>query len=381
MLLCEILIGTEPKQVLRMHRHLFAVLSLMVFTSISFLFYYYGLFTVEKETFFNIASFFWAGVIFFTIAIRTGLNKRYYDPSLTVPQLLWSTTFLLVVTYLLNDWRGLTLMGYFGMLSFGYFKLRFREFLTVSLYAVLGYGLIILYIFTNQPERININLELLQLLAFSGTIVVMLYTGSSIDRLRQRTKKQTIDLQEALEINKRLATTDELTGLYNRRYFMDKLAMQKALSERNKADFVICYCDLDNFKRINDTFGHHPGDIVLQKFSQILKSLIREVDFAARFGGEEFVCLLVDTDLKNAKKITERIRISLANYNFNDIAPSLRATVSIGITNFKQFNTIQETLMNADNRMYLAKKLGRNKVIAVDEEELKAQIKSSNIVR
>jgi len=364
-----------------MHRHLFAVLSLMVFTSISFLFYYYGLFTVEKETFFNIASFFWAGVIFFTIAIRTGLNKRYYDPSLTVPQLLWSTTFLLVVTYLLNDWRGLTLMGYFGMLSFGYFKLRFREFLTVSLYAVLGYGLIILYIFINQPERININLELLQLLAFSGTIVVMLYTGSSIDRLRQRTKKQTIDLQEALEINKRLATTDELTGLYNRRYFMDKLAMQKALSERNKADFVICYCDLDNFKRINDTFGHHPGDIVLQKFSQILKSLIREVDFAARFGGEEFVCLLVDTDLKNAKKITERIRISLANYNFNDIAPSLRATVSIGITNFKQFNTIQETLMNADNRMYLAKKLGRNKVIAVDEEELKAQIKSSNIVR
>lgn len=381
MLLCEILIGTEPKQVLRMHRHLFAVLSLMVFTSISFLFYYYGLFTVEKETFFNIASFFWAGVIFFTIAIRTGLNKRYYDPSLTVPQLLWSTTFLLVVTYLLNDWRGLTLMGYFGMLSFGYFKLRFREFLTVSLYAVLGYGLIILYIFINQPERININLELLQLLAFSGTIVVMLYTGSSIDRLRQRTKKQTIDLQEALEINKRLATTDELTGLYNRRYFMDKLAMQKALSERNKADFVICYCDLDNFKRINDTFGHHTGDIVLQKFSQILKSLIREVDFAARFGGEEFVCLLVDTDLKNAKKITERIRISLANYNFNDIAPSLRATVSIGITNFKQFNTIQETLMNADNRMYLAKKLGRNKVIAVDEEELKAQIKSSNIVR
>ncbi|MBL4711285.1 MAG: GGDEF domain-containing protein [Gammaproteobacteria bacterium] len=208
----------------------------------------------------------------------------------------------------------------------------------------------------------------------------MLYTGSSIHELRERTKQQTIELQEALDVNKKLATTDELTGLYNRRYFMDKLAMQKALSERNKADFVICYCDLDNFKQINDTFGHHTGDIVLQKFSQILKSLIREVDFAARFGGEEFVCLLVDTDIKNAKKVTERIRISLANYNFNDIAPSLHATVSIGITNFKQFNTIQETLMNADNRMYLAKKYGRNKVIMADEAELKAQMKTAKVV-
>ncbi|MBL4711284.1 MAG: hypothetical protein JKX75_02075 [Gammaproteobacteria bacterium] len=166
MLIREILIGTDPKQVLRMHRHLFSVFALMAFTAVSFIFYYYDLYMVEKETLFNITSFFWAGVFLFTIAIRTGLNKKYYDPSLTVPQLLWSTTFLLVITYLLNDWRGLTLMGYFGMLSFGYFKLRFREFLTVSLFAILGYGLIILYIFINQPERIDINFELLQLLAF-----------------------------------------------------------------------------------------------------------------------------------------------------------------------------------------------------------------------
>ncbi len=148
---------------------------------------------------------------------------------------------------------------------------------------------------------------------------------------------------------------------------MEKLAQQKALSERNNSDFVICFCDLDRFKHTNDTFGHHTGDLVLQKFSEILKSSIREVDIAARFGGEEFVCLLVDTDLKNAEKITERIRATLAAYNFNDIAPSLNATVSIGIANFKQFNTIQETLMSADNRMYQAKDLGRNRVVSSDE--------------
>jgi len=122
------------------------------------------------------------------------------------------------------------------------------------------------------------------------------------------------------------------------------------------------------FKHINDTFGHQCGDVVLQKFSEILSASIREIDYAARFGGEEFVCLLVNTDIENAIKVTERIRDSLEHYNFNDIAPSLHATVSIGMSNFKQFNTLQETLMSADNRMYRAKKMGRNKVVFSDDE-------------
>lgn len=365
----SLLLGSDPKQSLRLFRHLSAAVSLLAFTIISFFFDYNNLYSVEKETFHNVLYFYWTGVFVFTLLIRTGLNKHYYDPSLTVPQMIWGTSFLLTITYLLNDWRGLMLMAYFGMLSFGYFKLRFREFLSVSLYAILGYGLIILYIFVYEQERININLELLQLLAFTTTITVMLYTGSSIHRLRERTKQQTIELKEALDINQRLATTDELTGLFNRRHFMEKLTQQKALSERNNSDFVICFCDLDRFKHTNDTFGHYTGDLVLQKFSEILKSSIREVDIAARFGGEEFVCLLVDTDLENAKKVTERIRATLETYNFNDIAPSLNATVSIGIANFKQFNTIQETLMCADNRMYQAKDLGRNRVVFSDESE------------
>lgn len=106
----------------------------------------------------------------------------------------------------------------------------------------------------------------------------------------------------------------------------------------------------------------------MQKFSEILLSSIREIDFAARLGGEEFVCLLVNTDIEKAVKVTERIRHSLATYNFNDISPSLCATVSIGVANFKQFNTLQETLTSADRRMYHAKKTGRNKVVSTDDE-------------
>ena len=352
-----------------MQRHLAAVFSLLVFTIIILFFYHNNLFSVDKSTFNSVLIFFWCGVAVFTIAFRTGLNELSPDPSLTVSQILWGTCFILTITYLLNEWRGLTLMAYFGMLSFGYFKLRFREFLSVALFAILGYTLIILYIFVFEPDRIQIKLELLQLLAFVSTIIVMLFTGSSIHQLREKTKKQKIELQEVVELNQRLATTDELTGLYNRRFFMEKLSQQKALSERDDSDFVLCFCDLDHFKSINDTFGHHTGDIVLQKFADILKSSIREIDYVARFGGEEFVCLLVNTDVDKAILVTERIRESIAGYNFSDIAPSLQSTVSIGMANFKEFNTIQETLMSADHRMYRAKQLGRNKVISSDEDD------------
>ncbi len=363
----EFLFSSDPKQSLRMLRHLAATLALLLFTSCSIFFLYCDLYSVQTSTFFSVLVFFWSGIFIFTLLIRSGVNKRYSDPSLTMPQLIWGTFFILTIVYLLNEWRGLMLMAFFGLLSFGFFKLKFREFLSIVLLAILGYALILLYLFIYEPARIEINFELMQLLAFTCSLGVMLYTGSAIHHLRDRTKRQYVDLQEALEINKKLATTDDLTGLYNRRYFMEELVQQKALSERNDSDFVICYCDLDHFKHINDTFGHHTGDIVLQKFSEILKASIREIDYAARFGGEEFVCLLVNTDIENALKVTERIRETLANYNFSDVAPSLNATVSIGIANFKQFNTLQETLMCADNRMYLAKNMGRNKVVYSDD--------------
>ena len=365
----DILLPAGSKQSLRMKRHLASVVSLIMFTLGCLSFYKNNLYYVDQQFLITIFAVFWLGVFAFTIIIRTGINQRFSDPSLTIPQMLWVTIFLLANFYMLNEGRSLILMCYFAILSFGFFKLRFREFLSVGLFVILGDILVILYLFVNEPERLDLEMEMIQLVVFTSTVFVMLYTGSAIHQLRQRSKKQYIDLQEAHEINKLLATTDELTGLYNRRYFMGKLAEQKALSERNGTDFVVFYCDLDHFKHINDTFGHHTGDIVLQKFAEILKASIREIDYAARFGGEEFVCLLVDTDITNARKVTERIRKSLADFNFNDIAPSLHATVSIGISNFKQYNTIQETLMSADNRMYRAKHLGRNRVIFSDELE------------
>ncbi len=355
-----ILLSQDPRQALRMQRHLAAFASILVFSLACLYFYFNGMLVINGLDIVNMFLVFWLGMFVFTLLIRTGLNEKFKDPSMTLAQVLWSTIFLLTIIYSLNTSRAVALMCYFAIFSFGFFKLSMREFATLAAVSILGYMFIIIYIYINEPLRIRLYTEILQLVAFSMTTIVMVYTGSAISKLRKVFRQRNLELAEALRLNTRLATTDDLTELYTRRYLMDMLANQKALSERDDSDFVVIYADLDHFKHINDSYGHHTGDIVLKKFSKILQSSIREIDYASRFGGEEFVVLLVNTDIEKAKAVAERIRQGIENYNFFDLAPGLKVTVSIGMANYKQYKSIQETLMTADNRMYKAKEQGRN---------------------
>ena len=360
----KMILTSDPAQALRISRHLMALLSLLAFSLACIYFDHRHLFDPNAIPLPTILAVFWTGLFGFTFLLRSGLNKKLEDPSMTMEQMTWASLFMLTVLYSLNELRGVILMSYFALLSFGYFRLSFRDFLSVALLMVLGYLLIIIYMFIYEYERMRTDEELIQLLAFTMTTFVMVYTGSAVSRLRVENMKHNIELAEALAMNTRLAVTDDLTGLYTRRYLMDKLTQQKAISEREGSDFVVCFADLDHFKQINDNYGHHAGDVVLKSFAEILRSSIREIDYASRFGGEEFLVLLVNTDLEQAANVAERIRLGIENHNFSDEAPGLGVSVSIGIANFRQYNSIQETLMSADDRMYRAKELGRNRIIA-----------------
>ena len=210
-------------------------------------------------------------------------------------QMIWCSLYILTLIYLLNDWRSIALIPYFAILSFGYFRLDFREFLAVTVFSVLGYLFVIILIQVNEPYRIELDKEMVQLLGFAMTCAVMVYTGSEVNKLRVGYRERNDQLAEALRLNTRLATTDDLTGLFTRRYLMNMLSNQKARSERDDSDFVILFADLDHFKHINDSFGHYIGDIVLKNFADIVRTSIREIDYASRFGGEEFAVLLVNT--------------------------------------------------------------------------------------
>lgn len=346
-----------------MSRHLAAMSAVMIYSMLYIYLYYKGYTRFSNDELLFFMSIFWAGNLIFTAIFATGLNKYFYDKSMSVLQLIWATIFSFIAIYFLNQLRDVILIFYFAMLSFGFFRFRVHQFIFCGSFAVAGYLFVIILLSINEPLRINFSHEILRFISFTVATLVIIYTGSAVSRLRDELRQKNTDLAEAVELNTRLATTDDLTGLYTRRYFMEVLDQQKALSERDSSDFVVCFADLDHFKHVNDSFGHHTGDIVLQKFSEIIRNSIREVDYAARFGGEEFVLLLVNSDIEQALNVTERIRQALEDYNFSDVAPALNVTVSIGLANFKQYNSLQETLMSADNRMYKAKEQGRNKVI------------------
>jgi len=358
-----LILSDDPRQALRMSRHLAALASILIYTSASVYFIYSDMLLDTQIRLLDVNLIFWGGLFSITFIIRSGINRRLPDPSMTMVQMIWCSLYLMFFIYLLNDWRSIAVMPYFGLLSFGYFRLDFKEFLVITLFSIFGYLFVIVYIYVNEPLRIHFENELVQLLGFTMTCMIMVYTGSAVNKLRVGFRERNEQLAEALRLNTRLATTDDLTGLFTRRYLMNMLSNQKALSERDDSDFVILFADLDHFKHINDSFGHYTGDVVLKNFADIIRTSIREIDYGSRFGGEEFVVLLVNTDIEQAKKIAERIRYGIEHFNFSDVAPGMYVTVSIGMANYKQYKSIQETLMTADNRMYKAKDQGRNRIV------------------
>lgn len=179
---------------------------------------------------------------------------------------------------------------------------------------------------------------------------------------------QEIDhIQKELKV---LASTDPLTKLYNRRYFGDISANIFNILKRDQKPLSIIMLDIDKFKKINDTYGHKVGDLVLVKLSELLKKSLRTSDIICRYGGEEFVVLLPKTDLQGATIVAENIRktveLSIIEVDNN----TLKFTISLGVSevNFEKEQSVEQPINRADDAMYIAKNSGRNKVAKQDSD-------------
>jgi diguanylate cyclase (GGDEF)-like protein len=160
-----------------------------------------------------------------------------------------------------------------------------------------------------------------------------------------------------------LALTDSLTGLHNRRNLFEVGRVEFARAHRMNRAFCCMMLDLDHFKQINDNYGHPIGDQVIKEFARRCKTSVREVDLVGRYGGEELVIFLPETDRKIAIQVAERLRTSIAAAPIRIADQEICMTVSIGVA-AKDENTLQlETLIaRADQAMYIAKHKGRNRV-------------------
>lgn len=159
------------------------------------------------------------------------------------------------------------------------------------------------------------------------------------------------------------AATDPLTQCYNRREFENQLERHVSNAQRHNKDLSVFMFDLDHFKSINDTYGHQAGDLVLKKVSALVKKNIRTADVLARFGGEEFIAILPETDKHRAMELANRIRINIANRRLKWDEEEIRVTASFGIASLEESINMDQLVKNADAMMYKAKINGRNTVM------------------
>jgi two-component system, cell cycle response regulator len=184
-------------------------------------------------------------------------------------------------------------------------------------------------------------------------------------RTQIRKKRYTERLRDNVQMSIEMAITDPLTGLYNRRYMESHLSSLLEQAVARKKPLTVLVLDIDYFKAINDSHGHDAGDDVLREFSFRIKKSIRGIDLACRYGGEEFVVVMPETDLTVATMVAERLRRRIATEPFpiQEGARKLEVTISVGISALSKNDTAATILKRADAALYRAKRDGRNRVV------------------
>ena len=163
--------------------------------------------------------------------------------------------------------------------------------------------------------------------------------------------------------------TDFLTNIANKKALRDELKKQESVYKRYGTNYSVVFFDIDHFKRINDTYGHDAGDVILKSLGLLFRRYARDIDMIGRFGGEEFVAILPNTDKKGAYRFAEKLRQIIGKTKFMYKKTRIKVAVSGGVASRDEVNSSEELLKKADERLYLAKKNGRNRVCAEDKCE------------
>lgn len=220
----------------------------------------------------------------------------------------------------------------------------------------------------NLYEKLNsINFKIKEALKDKEDFVVYVNEKKDDIKLIKTSFKSKNDefesIKQELEQYKKLVIRDFLTGLYNRQYFDEMLQGEIEVFNRYGQKFVLLFIDVDDFKEINDNLGHVAGDFVLQYLANILKKNIRKIDYAFRYGGDEFVILMPNTAFEKGKVVAERIVNSIKSTVFRYKSSNLKLTVSIGVEEMKEGYTATTILEMADKKMLKAKSIGKNMVV------------------
>jgi diguanylate cyclase (GGDEF)-like protein len=293
------------------------------------------------------ASIVLASTAMFYYVFRSGLNLRARDPSLTVPMMLAAICVVTYALYHLGVMRTVFLLVYPMIMFFGVLRLRTGALLLVGAFIMCAYALVVCLPAEHSAQLDSNTIELLRGLVLATVLVWFSFMGGYVHDLRQRLRE---------------SGYDRLTGTYNRGRVLDMLTHEKLRYDRGAGPLCVCLIDIDELKDINDTQGHRAGDLALQAVAQIARDELRAIDFIGRYGGDEFLLVLIQTELDGARECAERIRGRIALSDSIGNGTRRQVTVSCGVTQLRENELPQDTLQRADAALYRAKTAGRNRV-------------------
>lgn len=351
---------SDPAQRHRIRRYLLAAGASLATVALVFVAAWGGLLAYRAA--FEYAAAIVAYIVFFYVLFRSGVNQRAADPSLTFHMVVASLAMILFVVAVAEKRHEALMFLVVLAFIFGVFRLTTREWLVLTALVSAAYGVILLGI-PATGQSMLLPQEKVTLWVFA-TVVFLLFSlvGGYISDLRLKLAESTKQLQRVVEVTHELAIRDELTGAFNRRHMIDRVNDEIARARRYRSPLSIALLDIDFFKRINDTHGHPAGDAVLRAVSSFVPSLLRASDVFARFGGEEFMLLLPETDLRDARGLAERVRVGVSRLAIEGLPADFRITLSVGVAEIVADEPMEAWLKRSDIALYRAKEGGRDRV-------------------
>jgi diguanylate cyclase (GGDEF)-like protein len=306
-----------------------------------------------------------AGTAIAYVLLRSGWSERFADPALTQWQIAMGIVAVNWGYMICGPFRTLALFPLLLIFSFGAFALRWRQiaFLTVfalvSLAAAVWWQLAYAPPWRDDPPLADLPVDLINFAVILLLLPALAIVAARLSALRSALQARRVELTQALAEVRRLATTDELTGLPNRRRMIDRLAESKRRADAGEGGFCLAVIDLDEFKQVNDRLGHAQGDAVLRQFADRAVPVLASGQLLARWGGEEFLLLMPDLSLDAACNLVEALLARIRGLDCID-AP---LTFSAGVAVYRDDADVLSTVLRADRAMYAAKQGGRNAVL------------------
>jgi diguanylate cyclase len=356
-----LLLGQEPRQRVRSSMALIVWVVYLLFALFQHGEVLLGLMDRDESN--ALTAFNLTGATLYYLLVRSGWSQRFHsDPSLTVPGSMFALVSVSWSYAITGPARGAVMGIMILVILFGMFGLRAQVAWRLAGFGFACLSGVMAWRAFYSDGRYDPRVELIH---FVFAVIVMGATATLAARLghlRARLSQQKAELQEALALNRELATRDALTGLLNRRAMVELLGREHPRLERGQGPLCVALLDIDLFKRINDGHGHAVGDEVLKHFSRLVGEQLRPADALARWGGEEFLLLMPGTPLVGAGQLLARLQAVVRAGGFEALAPGLAVSFSAGLVECGDGEPQDSAIERADRALYRAKQGGRDRV-------------------